>query len=256
MRAILLVAAMFVAAAPGVAQPTDGPEVRAAPADQAAMQAQMDMGAMGHDERTFTFNLIEVDYARAGGRDVLNWDIEGWIGGDRDKFWYKSEGERTGSETEQAEIQALYSRNVWTFVDAQAGLRYDFKPDRRGYAVIGVQGLLPYLLESELHAFIGFEGDVSIRYKQSFDVLITNRFILEPQLETDFYLNDARDRGVASGFSSVETGLSARYEFSRKFAPYVAVIYERDLGGTARLSRAAGEDVGGWQVRAGVRAWF
>lgn len=256
MRRTLLAAALLVAAVPAAAQPTDAPEVRAAPADQAAMQSQMDMGAMGHDERTFTYNRIELDYARDNGRDVLNWDAEGWVGGDRDKFWYKAEGEREGGRVEQAEFQALYSRNVWTFFDVQGGVRYDLEPDRRGYTVIGVQGLSPYLLETELHAFVGFKGDVSIRYKQSFDLLMTNRLIVSPSLETDLYLNDARDRGVKSGFSRIETGVAVRYEFSRKFAPYLAVVYDRNLGGTARLTRAAGEDVGGWQVRAGVRAWF
>lgn len=209
---------------------------------------------MGHHDRVFSFALIEADYAPQG--DTLNWDAEGWVGGDAHKFWWKSEGEHAGGRTERAEVQALYSRNAWTFVDVQAGLRYDAEPDSRGYAVIGAQGLLPYLLEAELHAFIGFEGDVSIRFKQSFDLLITNRFILEPSLETDLYLTDARGRGVASGFSSVEAGVAARYEISRKFAPYAALIYERDLGGTARLTRAAGEDVGGWSLRAGVRLWF
>ena len=249
-------AAAFAAAAPLLAQPTDGPIQSAAPADKAAMDGQIDMGAMGHEERVFTYTRIEADYSRQDGQNVGNYDAEGWIGGDRNKFWFKSEGERTGRRTEQLEFQARYSRNAYSLFDVQGGIRYDVKPDRRGYAVIGVQGLAPYLLETELHAFIGFEGDVSIRYKQTFDILMTNRFILQPTLETDFYLNDARERRVASGFSTIETGVQARYEFSRKFAPYVSAIYERKLGGTARLARADGEDPGGWSIRGGVRIWF
>ena len=253
MRFILLA---VLAAAPVAAQPADGPAVPAAPADKAVMARQIDMGAMGHHERTYTYNRFAVDYARSNRSDVLNWDVEGWVGGDRNKFWYKSEGERAGREVEQAEFQALYSRNVWTFFDVQGGLRYVLEPDRRGYAVIGVQGLAPYLLETELHAFIGFKGDVLVRYKQSFDLRMTNRLIVQPSLETDLYLTDARERRIVSGFSRIETGVAVRYEFSRKFAPYVAVVYDRKLGGTAQLARADGEDPGGWMLRSGVRIWF
>lgn len=253
MRALALA---LLIAAPAVAQPSDGPTVAPVPVDKAVTERQIDMGAMGHHERTFTYNRIEIDYARSDGTGLLNWDAEGWIGGDRDKFWYKVEGERPGRRVEQTEFQALYSRNAYSFFDVQGGVRYDLEPDRRGYAVVGIQGLSPYLLETELHAFIGFEGDVSIRYKQSFDLLMTNRLIVSPMVETDLYLSDAEQRRVASGFSRVETGVSVRYEFSRKFAPYVAAVYDRKLGGTARLARADSESPGGWTLRAGVRAWF
>ncbi len=178
------------------------------------------------------------------------------MGGDKDKFWYKSEGEKNGPRTEQLELQALYSRNVFTYFDVQSGLRYDVKPDGRAYAVFGIQGLSPYRIETQVHAFVGFKGDISVRFKQSFDLLMTNRLIIAPTLETDFYLTDARERRVESGFSVIETAVQTRYEFSRKLAPYVAVIYESKLGGTARLARLDGESEGGWAVRTGIRAWF
>jgi copper resistance protein B len=212
---------------------------------------------MGHPDRTYSFTLVEeLDYARVDGEDVVNWDAQGWVGGDKHKFWWKTEGETDGSDVETAEVQALYSRNVWAFFDAQIGVRYDLEPDRRGYIVAGVQGLAPGFLETELHGFVGFEGDVSLRLRQSFDLRMTNRLVLQPMIETDLYLTDARKRLIDDGFAKVETGVFARYEIARKFAPYVAAIYERRLGGTARLARAAGEDVGGWSLRTGVRFWF
>ena len=47
-----------------------------------------------------------------GGDDPLVWDAEGWIGKDLNKFWLKSSGEYVDSKTENAEIQALYSRAI------------------------------------------------------------------------------------------------------------------------------------------------
>ncbi|MBP2274633.1 copper resistance protein B [Sphingomonas sp. PL20] len=253
---IMAAAAAAAASTPAAPQTVEVPAGPPAPQEKDVMERQIEMGGMGHEERTFTYNRIEADYSRQRGKNVGNYDAEGWVGGDRDKFWYKSEGEKNGPRTEQLEFQALYSRNVFTYFDVQGGVRYDVKPDSRGYAVFGIQGLSPYRLETQVHAFVGFKGDVSIRYKQSFDLLMTNRLIVAPTLETDFYLNDAPGRRVKSGFSVIETGVQTRYEFSRKFAPYVAVVYESKLGGTARLARLDGENAGGWALRTGIRAWF
>ncbi len=244
-----LAVAALLAAAPAVAQDLGRPNPEPGETGQ-------DLAEHFHGGRTLTFTQAQLDYSRQNGTDVGNWDAEGWVGGDVHKFWWKTEGEQAGSRTEQAEIQALYSRNVWSFFDVQGGIRTDLEPDARAYAVVGVQGLAPQLIETELHAFIGFKGDVSIRFKQSFDLRLTNRFVLQPQLETDFYLNDVPERLIGSGFSTIETGVQARYELNRKFAPTLAVIYESRLGKSARLARAEGKDTGGWSVRGGVRFWF
>lgn len=218
--------------------------------------AQADPAAHAHGNRTLSFTQVEVDASRQNGADVVNWEAEGWVGGDIHKFWWKTEGETDNSNVEVAEFQALYSRNVWTFFDVQAGVRADTSPDHRAYAVIGVQGLMPYLLETELHAFIGFRGEALIRLRQSFDLRMTNRLILEPQIELDTYLTDVPENRIGSGFSLVETGIQARYEISRKFAPTIALVYESRLGKTARLAEADGVPAGGWSVRIGVRGWF
>jgi copper resistance protein B len=222
----------------------------------APVSAQADPATHAHGNRTLSFTQIEVDYSRQDGADVLNWEAEGWLGEDAHKFWWKTEGETEDSGVEVAEFQALYSRNVWSFFDVQGGIRADTSPDARAYAALGVQGLMPYLLETELHAFIGFKGDALVRLRQSFDIRLTNRLILEPQLELDVYLTDVPENRIGSGFSLVKTGLQARYEISRKFAPTVALVYESRLGKTARLAEEIGEQAGGWSVRVGVRSWF
>jgi copper resistance protein B len=47
-----------------------------------------------------------------------------------------------------------------------------------------------------------------------------------------------------------------RYEITRKFAPYVDLVWERQLGETASITRAAGEDVENTTLRVGLRVWF
>jgi copper resistance protein B len=209
-----------------------------------------------HGGQTFHYAEIEGDLARFDGAALANWEGQGWIGTDYDKFWLKTEGEVSSGRAEQAEVQMLWSHNTGGFFDLQAGARVDVEPDARAYLALGIQGLAPYQLDTQAHVFLGDQGDVHLRLRQRFNILVTNRFIVTPGVETDIYLTDAPERRVESGFSTIEAGVQARYEITRKFAPYLHLVYDRKLGGTARLAEAAGENPGGWQLRAGLRLWF
>jgi len=228
----------------------------AAQATGAAAQADASVHSVHHGGGVYSFARIEADVGRTHGETVAAWEGEGWIGGDRHKLWWKTEGEVEGGSATQAEVQALYSRNVWSFFDVQLGARLDVEPAARTHVVAGLQGLAPYLLETELHAFVSDRGDVSLRARQSFDLRMTNRLIVEPMAEIDIELQDVPRDGRGAGIERVEAGLQTRYEVRRRFAPYVALIYERRLGRTARIVRAAGEPAGGWSVRSGLRVGF
>jgi copper resistance protein B len=213
--------------------------------------------AHGHDGGINNYTLVEeADLTSFNGKLVANWEAQGWIGSDRDKFWWRTEGETKGPRLEQSELQALYSRNVATFFDAQVGLRHDIAPDARTYVVVGVTGLAPLFFETEAHAFFGLKGDVLLRLRQSFDIRMTNRFVIQPLFETDIYATRVPERLIAPGPAIIEAGILTRYEVTRRVAPYVAVMFERRLGESSRLARAAGENPGGWSIRTGVRFWL
>ena len=213
--------------------------------------------AHGHGDAINNFTLVEeADITRFDGKLVANWEVQGWIGSDMDKFWWRTEGETKGPRLEQSEFQALYSRNIAMFFDAQVGLRHDIQPDARTYAVVGVQGLAPLFFETEAHAFFGFKGDVLFRLRQSFDLRMTNRLVVQPLFETDIYATRVPERLIAPGPAIIEAGILTRYEVTRRVAPYVAVMFERRLGESSRLARAAGENPGGWSIRTGVRFWL
>ncbi len=209
-------------------------------------------------EEATPFHLVraEIDGSRIDGSGVITWDSEAWIGGDRNKLWLKSEGDIADGETEAAEIQALWSRNIAPYWDAQAGVRFDLEPDSKTYLALGFQGLSPYQFETEATAFISEKGDVSARLRQSFDLLFTQRLILEPHVEINLYGQDVADAGVGAGLSDIDAGLQLRYEITRKFAPYLDFTITRDLGETAQITRSRGDDPEEAAVRAGVRFWF
>lgn len=192
------------------------------------------------------------------GSDGYAWDADAWHGGDIDKLWLKTEGEgEFGGAVESAEVQALWSHAIGPFFDLQAGLRYDIRPrPDRGHLVLGVQGLAPYWFEVDAAAFLSDEGDLTARVEAEVDQRITQRLILQPRVELDLAAQDVPELGIGAGLSTAELGLRLRYEIEPRFAPYVGVAYERTLGDTADFRRAAGEDVGGWNLLLGLRAWF
>ena len=211
---------------------------------------------------TVTVDQLEIRNNDSGG-NTLNWDIQGWYGGDRDKLWVKTEGASTTSSTKEgdAELQLLYSRMIAPFWDVQLGVRHDLKfgpgPNlNRTYAVVGLQGLAPYWFEVEPALFVSEKGDVSARFQGTYDLLFTQKLIAQGRFETSAALQDDPEFDVGSGFNNVGVGIRLRYEITREFAPYVGVSWKRSLGNTADLIRAKGNNIDNTSVNFGVRMRF
>ncbi|MBU0668933.1 MAG: copper resistance protein B [Alphaproteobacteria bacterium] len=205
----------------------------------------------------FWFQGDRLEYRAREGADGYLWDIQGYYGGDIDKFWFKSEGEGSfGEPVEGAEVQALWSRAIAPFFDFQAGVRQDLTGPERTHAVIGIQGLMPYRFEVDAAAFVSTKGDVTARIEGELDQRITQRLILQPRAELALSAQDIPELGIGAGLDRIETGLRLRYEFAREFAPYVGVSQEWRIGDSADYARAAGEDPSVTNYVVGVRFWF
>ena len=210
-----------------------------------------------HGGGIFHMFRLEADAgSNSDGNTLQSWDFDGWVGTDENKLWLKSEGERNDGKLEHAEFWALYSRNIATFWDAQAGLRYDSKPDSTTYLALGFNGLAPYWFETEAHLFISEHGDVSARLREENDFLITQKLILQPYVEVNLFAQDVHEQDVGAGIADGQIGLQTRYEFTKKFAPYVDVHYGRKLGETASIARSNGEDKDELVGAVGLRLMF
>ena len=94
------------------------------------------------------------------------------------------------------------------------------------------------------------------KVKVSDDILLTNRLILPPEAEVNAYTRDDRTRLISFGISDLDAGLRLRYEISRKFAPYVGVVWEKKFDRTANLVRASGQSADDVRFAVGLRTWF
>jgi copper resistance protein B len=89
-----------------------------------------------------------------------------------------------------------------------------------------------------------------------YELLLTQRLILQPDVELNFYGKDDPARDIGAGFSDLDVRLRLRYEITRKFAPYAGVVWSRKFGKTAEIARASGGEVSDTQLVAGLRLWF
>lgn len=204
----------------------------------------------------YNYTLIEADIAEIDDETVGAFDAQGWVGGDYNRFWWKAEGEFADGDFEDAEVQALYSRYISKFWDAQIGVRYDLEPKGETYGVIGLQGLAPYFFEVDAAAFVSSNGDVSARFEATGELLFTQRLILEPGIALDFYAEDDPSRQIGSGLATAEYSAQLRYEFTREFAPYVELAYEEAYGDTADFQRLETGSADDTVFKVGLRTMF
>jgi copper resistance protein B len=215
--------------------------------------------------------LMEMDDAASYGKLLLDrlewrnpdrgaafdWDAEGYYGDDYNKLWLRTEGERIDDTTEGARVEGLWDHIVGRWWSSQVGARHDFGPGvARDWLAVGVRGLAPYFFQVEAAAYVGDGGRTAARFKVQYELLVTQRLILQPEVELNAYGKTDRRNAIASGLSDTEIALRLRYEIRREIAPYIGVAWvKRRLGDTALPSHGSsgGSDL---LALAGIRFSF
>lgn len=251
--ATLLLAGLALTAGPAAAQ--DAPPFPEYPA------FRPDEGIAG-DRHLYSLALLDVFEVAPAAADVPA-ALEGFyrIGNDYTRLYLKADGE--GSVAGAAglvEGQALLSRLISPYFEAQAGLRLDTKFGEgdvraRPLLVVGLEGLAPYWFELEPALFLSADGDLSARFEGSYDLLVTQRLVAQPEAEVNVALQEVESWGVGSGLGDVALGLRLRYEIRREVAPYVGVSWTQRFGSAADFAEAQGGQASEVLFVVGLRLW-
>ena len=255
------------------APPSPGPEMETPPPPEAgngppraadaiwgaeAMRAsRRDLQQTHGDYNLFWFQADRAEFQARDGTDGYLWDLQGFYGGTMHKFWFKSEGEGGfGQPMEELEIQALYSRAIAPFFDLQAGIRQDLAGPDTTYAVVGIQGLAPYMFELDAALFVSHRGDLTARLEAELDQRIAQSILIQPRAELNLAAQDVPELGIGAGIDSFEIGIRLRYEIIREIAPYIGIEQTWKAGRSADFVRAAGDDPSVTNFVVGIRLWF
>ena len=212
------------------------------------------------DNQIFAHVLLDQFEGRTNGPDnELRWEGEAWVGTDMNKLWLKSEGFSDDSTVSDGDHEALYDWPIprMRYFDAQAGVRTDLDSGPiRTWAAVGIEGLAPYYFQFAPTFYIRDGGHVAGRLAGSYDLLLTQRWIIQPEAELNFYSKDDPTRHIGSGLSDLDTGVRLRYEISRKIAPYAGFAYNGKYGNTASYARQMRGMISDTRFVFGLRLWY
>ncbi|WP_285712291.1 copper resistance protein B [Erythrobacter oryzae] len=224
---------------------------------EAMTASREDLRKMHGDFPVFWFQGDRIETQIRNRADTYLWDIQGYYGGPTDRLWFKTEGEgEWGDAPEDAELQALYAKAIRPFWDIQAGVRHDIAGPDTTHAVIGIQGLAPYMFEVDAALFLSHRGDLTARIEAEIDQRITQRLILQPRVEANLSAQSIPLLGIGAGLDQIEVGGRLRYELRREFAPYIGIEQSWRTGAGADFARARGEGTSATSLIAGIRFWF
>jgi len=241
---------------------------------------------MRDDPLLTMFKLDQLERAHGDDASATDWEAEAWIGHDFNKLWLRTEGERESGVTD-ARIEGFWDHAFASYWDWQIGVRHDFgsgpqqpldafhglsgslsaihglwdtqapayrtRAPARDWAAFGVQGLAPYWFEIEATAYVGDSGRTALRFRAEYELLLTQRLVLQPEFETNVYGKRAPDRGIDSGVNDATFGLRLRYEIRREIAPYVGVVWKHRFADADFTAGRTGSEA---QLVAGLRVWF
>ena len=94
------------------------------------------------------------------------------------------------------------------------------------------------------------------RLKIEYDLLFTQRLVLQPEFELNLYGKADPRRDIAAGLSDLEVGVRLRYEVRREVAPYAGVVWAKHRGAGGDILRTAGADADGIRIAIGLRWWL
>jgi len=212
-----------------------------------------------HDNDIHSLSLIDrLEYGVGDEPGNYLWEASGWIGGDINRLWWKTEGEGPtyGGGPDATEFQAEYGRAISPFWNGLVGVRYDVNPgDDRAFGVVKLLGLSPLFIDTETSLFVSQDGVPSARGEFEYQALMTQRLRLAPRAEVNLGARDA-DYGLGAGLQSTELGLRLKYQVVRQFIPYVGVRWEQTYGDTRDIAHAEGETDSSTAFVVGLTAWY
>ncbi len=196
------------------------------------------------------------EHVTRDGIDVSELEGHAWFGGSYNRILLRTELEMEQGSVEVAEIDLMGSHAITPFWNFQYGIRHSIINDNhRHWAMLGLNGLAPYWFEVDASLFVSERGQTFYDLEAEYEILLTQRLVLQPRIDIHSYGKADEEVGQGSGLATLKFGARLRYEFNRQFAPYIGVERVSRFGKTSDLlpSGVDGHEI--WWL-AGLKFWF
>lgn len=146
-----------------------------------------------HSISSLLGNRVEYDPDSRSG----DYELQAWRGTSFNKFVIKTAGTLSENDQYENETELLWGRAFAPFWDSQLGVRVDSRSEGQNqqWLAAGVQGLAPYWFELNATAYFGSAGQTELVFDSEYELLLTQRLILQPRAE--FTVRGKNDIGRA-----------------------------------------------------------
>jgi len=202
----------------------------------------------------------QLEWQRSSGADALAWDVDGWIGTERNRLWIRDEG---GNHVDgvpvdnRLELLWGHPTKYWEWL---VGLRQDDgTAPSRIYLAIGIRADLPLDIRIEATGYGGegsrFGDDIhgGFRLMLEREWAVSDRLTLNLRGEAEIWSEDHVRLSEGHGPMGAFAGLRLRYAVTPAVAPYVGVEWFENLQDTGDQARQLGESVRETRFVAGIR---
>ena len=210
------------------------------------------------DEHNFASLWVDrLEAVQVNGQTSAAYEMQAWFGKDYSRAVLKAEGHVENGALEEGSTELLWSKAVSSFWNRQIGVRTDGgQGPTRNWLAFGYQGLAPFWFEVDATAYLGEDGRTALGLEAEYELMLTQKWVLQLSAEADLYGKDDPAAGIGPGLSEIATGVRLAYEFKREFATYVGVEWAGKFGGTADYAIAGGGKSSATKAVAGIRFWL
>jgi copper resistance protein B len=209
------------------------------------------------DEMNFSaFRMNRMEQLFIDGVDATAYDAQAWYGTGYNRLVMKAEGEVQDGSLEESNTELLWTHGISSFWNTQIGMLHQTGVGSdRNWLALGIQGLAPYWFEVDATFYVGEGGRSAFNMEAEYDLLLTQRAIIQPRIEMNLYGQNDQAAAIGSGLSDFSAGIRLQYQINRQLVPYAGVEQVRLYGQTAQFSGvSSGDSETRWLV--GLRFWF
>lgn len=155
------------------------------------------------------FNVDRLEYSNKCDDYGQSYDGQLWIGSEHNKLLINLEGEvNDRGRLEESSSELLWSSAFSAFWTTELGLRYDTgEYDNQPWLAAGFSGLAPYWFEIDAMFYLSEGGQSVATIGVEYELLFTQRLILQPSIELSAFTKDDVEQGQGKGFSDVVAGV-------------------------------------------------
>lgn len=211
------------------------------------------------DDILYGMRLNSLEWARDSDTNSNGFASSGslWLGTDANRavLGWELGGEK---QLDDAALQLVWRRPLSTFWNYDMGVRTDYQREGadRQWLAFNLNGFAPYRFELNATALVGDKGRTALKLDADYDLRITQRLVLQPELSANLYGKNDLALNLGSGISDISATFRLRYDINRQFAPYLGFQYTKYVGNTADLVQAANMRDSQSRLMAGIRFWF